>query len=501
MLRQFSRRRIVVAFVIDWLGTLAMLALAVVIRSHFDALPESAASLLRSLGIPFADADWQIGSAISLPRVGLLVALAWPFFFITFSVYDGRRNPTLRAELWNVFGAVCVSALALAGLLFLTFRGTSRILFVAFVVLDLALLLGVRIVWWGYRRYLTGYVPTVRHRVLIVGAGPVGTRVAEQLQQYAGANLTLVGFVDDDGTKLGQEYAGLPVLGTVDQIEHVVTTLGIREAVLALPLHAHERLIEVCRLLQRLFVDAHVVPDLFSLSFPNATLDGFGGIPVIHLGRPGLSDWQSVWKRAFDGMAAGLTVVVLSPLLALTAVLIRLESRGPVLFRQERIGENGHPFTMFKFRSMRVDVDDALHREHVTRLIEENRAALARGESARPLPKLVNDPRVTRIGAFLRQTSLDELPQLFNVLRGEMSLVGPRPPLAYEVELYDEWHRGRLQAPPGITGLWQVRGRSRVSFDEMVRMDIDYIQRQSIWLDIKILLQTSVAVLTGRGAG
>jgi exopolysaccharide biosynthesis polyprenyl glycosylphosphotransferase len=237
------------------------------------------------------------------------------------------------------------------------------------------------------------------------------------------------------------------------------------------------------------------------LSFPDATLDGFGGIPVIHLGQPGIYGWRRLLKRAFDVMAVTLGLVVISPLLLIIAILIKLDSPGPVLYKQKRIGEHGQPFMMLKFRSMQVDADPRIHQAHVARLIEQNLGldpAKAGGPSSL---KMEDDPRVTRVGKFIRKTSLDELPQLFNVLRGEMSLVGPRPPIPYEVELYQDWHKRRFEALPGMTGLWQVKGRNRVSFDEMVRMDLEYIERQSLWFDIKILAQTPLAVITGRGAG
>jgi len=194
-------------------------------------------------------------------------------------------------------------------------------------------------------------------------------------------------------------------------------------------------------------------------------------------------------------------LLLISPVWMLIALAIRLESPGPVLYRQQRIGENGRPFTMLKFRSMIANADDSLHQAHVTRLIQNNVSLEELPEGEPASLKLARDPRVTRIGGLIRKTSLDELPQLFNVLRGEMSLVGPRPPIAYEVELYQDWHMRRLAAPPGMTGLWQVRGRNRVSFDEMVRMDLDYIEHQSFWLDLKLLMQTPLAIVGGAGAG
>ncbi len=207
-----------------------------------------------------------------------------------------------------------------------------------------------------------------------------------------------------------------------------------------------------------------------------------------------------VVKRAIDVFASAAGIVLLSPLFALIAVLVKLTSEGPVLFRQKRIGQHGVPFTFLKFRSMYAGNDPKIHQEYVAKLIAGNT-----GELQRPSPtgvfKLTNDPRVTRLGRFLRKTSIDELPQLFNVLSGQMSLVGPRPPVPYEFQSYDLWHRRRVvEVKPGITGLWQVHGRSKTSFDEMVRLDLKYARTWSVWLDLKILCQTPAAVLSGDGA-
>jgi exopolysaccharide biosynthesis polyprenyl glycosylphosphotransferase len=203
----------------------------------------------------------------------------------------------------------------------------------------------------------------------------------------------------------------------------------------------------------------------------------------------------------FDVAAAWLLLILLSPLFLIVAVLIRIESSGPIIFKQERIGENGRPFTFLKFRSMRADTDATLHKVYMTRLIKENLSSEQLKVNGGGSLKMADDPRITRVGKIIRKTSIDELPQLINVLRGEMSLVGPRPSLPYEVELYEEWHKRRLEALPGITGWWQVKGRNRVSFDEMVRMDLDYIEHTSFWLDLKILLLTPWAALSGEGAG
>jgi lipopolysaccharide/colanic/teichoic acid biosynthesis glycosyltransferase len=209
--------------------------------------------------------------------------------------------------------------------------------------------------------------------------------------------------------------------------------------------------------------------------------------------------YHVVAKRALDVVLSVTLFAVLSPLLLVTAALVKLTSRGPVLFRQERVGHMMKPFTMLKFRTMHVNVDDAIHREFVSAFINSGGQAVDADNNG--LFKIVDDPRATRIGRVLRRLSLDELPQLWNVIRGDMSLVGPRPPLCYEVEHYKVWHRRRLmEAKPGITGLWQVTGRSRTTFDEMVRLDLRYAKSNSVWTDIKILLATPRAVISGNGA-
>jgi exopolysaccharide biosynthesis polyprenyl glycosylphosphotransferase len=210
---------------------------------------------------------------------------------------------------------------------------------------------------------------------------------------------------------------------------------------------------------------------------------------------------QGIMKRSMDVILSGLLLIMLSPILAIIALAIKFTSDGPIVFRQERIGRLGKPFKFLKFRSMYVNNDAKIHREFVQSFIAGKAESQGSGSAPAPVFKLTKDPRITPIGHFLRKTSLDELPQFWNVLRGEMSLVGPRPPVAYEYEVYEYWHGRRvLEVQPGVTGLWQVSGRSRTSFDDMVRLDLRYSQLWSVWLDIKILLATPRAVFGGDGA-
>jgi len=206
-------------------------------------------------------------------------------------------------------------------------------------------------------------------------------------------------------------------------------------------------------------------------------------------------------KRIMDVMGSLAALMLLSPVFLIIALAVKATSKGPILFRQRRIGQHGKSFTFLKFRSMYVGNDASIHREYVKQLIAGKAEKQSSNGNGEGVYKLTRDPRVTAIGAFLRKTSLDEIPQFFNVLRGEMSLVGPRPPVPYEVESYDFWHRRRvLEAKPGITGLWQIKGRSRVKFDDMVRLDLQYARTWSPWLDVKILLQTPGAMVIGEGA-
>ena len=251
--------------------------------------------------------------------------------------------------------------------------------------------------------------------------------------------------------------------------------------------------------LRRLQISFHVFPD--GVEGPP------GGPPTLKALYPDLVQRDAsrrvshAVKRGLDATASLVALILLAPILVAVAAAIKLSSPGPVLFRQQRIGQYGVPFTFLKFRSMHATSDAQIHRVFVTRFIRGDLPQAGTGQGQAPVYKITTDPRVTRIGRFLRRTSLDELPQLLNVLRGDMSLVGPRPPIPYELAAYDVWHRRRLlEVKPGITGLWQVSGRSRLRFDDMVRLDLKYAEAWSLWLDLRILLRTPRAVLTGDGA-
>jgi lipopolysaccharide/colanic/teichoic acid biosynthesis glycosyltransferase len=241
----------------------------------------------------------------------------------------------------------------------------------------------------------------------------------------------------------------------------------------------------------------HLFPDEWKQELPHSPCD-----PKLYPDLARREETKRIYtviKRAMDVVGASLALLVLSPVFALLAAAIKLTSKGPVFFRQQRVGQHGRPFQLLKLRSMYTGNDPKIHQEYVKKLIAAGSQDKKQGRNG--VYKLTNDPRITRVGNLIRKTSLDEIPQFINVLKGEMSLVGPRPPIAYEIEAYDLWHRRRvLEAKPGITGLWQVSGRSRVTFDEMVRLDLQYASTWTPWLDIMILLRTPAAVVSGDGA-
>ena len=281
----------------------------------------------------------------------------------------------------------------------------------------------------------------------------------------------------------------------------VLTEIESRDSALASGIEARVRYELTRRLDEKtawsVSIRLHAYPDLKRMSEgENAPAD-----PLLRTIRPRdrRGETYSALKRGLDIVGAMGLLILLFPVFALIAALVKFTSRGPVFFKQVRVGEQAKPFKMLKFRTMFTGADPALHQEFVTRFIKSSADCK---EPTKDAPfKIAHDPRITPIGRFLRKTSLDELPQFWNVVRGDMSLVGPRPPLSYEVEVYQPWHRRRvLDAKPGITGLWQVEGRSRTTFDEMVRLDLRYAKRQSLWNDIRILLATPRAVVNGKGA-
>ncbi len=281
----------------------------------------------------------------------------------------------------------------------------------------------------------------------------------------------------------------------------LIRELEIQEVIITDDKIPSERLFEIMlEIGRKQRVEFRFAPSLFNVLPQKTSVEQIGVLPMVRLFREPLSDAEKFVKRLSDIVISAVALIVLSPLFILIFLLIKLDSRGSVLFRQERVGMDGRIFLCYKFRTMQANADERIHREAYRKNIEGNREANAGNDKNPVFGKVKNDPRITGVGKFLRRTSLDELPQFLNVLKGDMSVVGARPPIPYEVEEYDVRHRKRLDMKPGITGLWQVSGRNRLAFEEMVRIDLFYIENWSLWLDLKIILLTLPAVLRGDGA-
>lgn len=424
------------------------------------------------------------------PWFYLLVPAVWALAFLTLRVYDPARALRYLGDVQAVWSAVTWAALVFAGVAYLFFREFSRLLFVYFYLIDLAFLLGWRAILQWLLRLGLGRGLVESRRVLVVGAGVVGQALGRAIRIYRWAGLELVGYADDDEAKQGKACADCPVLGTLEDVGAIVSQCAVDEVILALPPRAQEQARQVILALQELPLNVRVVPDVFDLVFIRASVEEFAGIPLIGLREPVIEGPDRVVKRIFDLAVGGLALVLLSPLMLVTALAVRIDSPGRILFRQQRIGEGGRPFQMLKFRTMYAGAE-----------ADEQWLAQATDQGPPTFVKHPDDPRVTHIGRILRRFSVDELPQLFNVLKGDMSLVGPRPELPWLVERYEPWHRKRFAVPQGMTGWWQINGRSnRADYTLRVEDDLYYIRNWSIWLDIRILLMTLVAVIQGQGA-
>jgi exopolysaccharide biosynthesis polyprenyl glycosylphosphotransferase len=325
-------------------------------------------------------------------------------------------------------------------------------------------------------------------RVVIVGAGEVGRTVMRTIVALPELGYQVVGFVDDNPEKGQTDIGRFKALGPLRNLPQVIEGESVDEVIITLPWMYHRKIMGIVRECERRHMSARIVPDLFQMSLSQVDVNDLGGVPLIGVREVGFEQGALLVKRAMDVVGAIALVVFGAPLLGLIALAIRLDSPGPVIFRQTRVGAGGKLFEMYKFRSMREGAEEELEKYYDL------------NEADGPLFKIRDDPRLTRVGRFLRRTSLDELPNLWNVLRGEMSLVGPRPPLPAEVSRYIEWQKRRLDGRPGMTGLWQVSGRSLLSFDETVLLDVYYIENWSLWLDFKILLRTIPTVFSGEGA-
>lgn len=438
---------------------------------------------------------------------GALLILVLPLRVITLAYYDLYR---LRGEFSfvedgiRVFKATAIGSLLIVagaflyrgGFQFRSFsyaRGVFVIDFLLALVAYLLLRFSVRGAQMFARRRQLNLIPT-----LVVGRGDEAAIFINEMRDRPELGYRVIGVVENSLLdSVPSEFEGVPVIGSLGSLPEAIREAGANEVIIADSTVPGEALFDVMMRVGRgRGVEFRIAPSLFNFLPRKTEVDQIGALPMITLFRSPLSNVARLVKRTSDLIIAAVVSLLLLPFWLLFALLIKLDSRGPVFYKQERVGMDGRVFLFYKFRTMRPNADDASHREFQRRYIA-GQPEVRPGSDGRPVYKLQTDPRITRVGRWLRRLSLDELPQLLNVLRGDMSVVGPRPPIPYEVESYELWHRKRLDMKPGMTGLWQVSGRNRLPFEEMVRLDLFYIENWSLLLDVKIILRTLPVMLRG----
>ena len=339
--------------------------------------------------------------------------------------------------------------------------------------------------------YVTHYIRTQGYnyrKLLMVGTGNRAALFINKVKRHPEWGLRIRGIIDYEAVDEGREVEGVKVIGTLKDLPDILHNQPIDEVIFIVPrskLGAMESSLLIC---ETEGVKATIAVDLFELKIARARQTDIEGLPLLTFESTAAEGWALFIKRAFDMIASGAGLILLSPLFLAVALIIKITSPGEVLYKQKRVGLNGRSFTLYKFRSMYKG-----SHERLAELMERN-------EMKGPVFKIRNDPRATPFGKFLRKTSMDEIPQLFNVFMGQMSIVGPRPPIAEEVAKYEPWQRRRLSMRPGITCLWQISGRNGIGFDEWMNLDLEYISHWSLWLDLKILMRTVPVVIFGIGA-
>jgi exopolysaccharide biosynthesis polyprenyl glycosylphosphotransferase len=417
--------------------------------------------------------------------VFVLVLPAWVFAAKLYGLYDGdeeRATHSTAHEVISIFHLITVGVwLFFATSWLVDLGGPSQAKLTTFWLLSLLAVSGMR----SGARALARRDPAYVQNTLIVGAGDIGQLIGRKLLQHPEYRINLVGFIDSEPKPMRGDLKGTRVIGEPDELGLLVAQESIDRVIVAFSSDHHDETLGVLRALRNHDVQIDIVPRLFEIVSPTAPVHSIEGLPLLSVAPARIPRSSRVVKRALDVLGALLLLIVIGPAMLVIALIVRRDSPGPIFFRQTRLGLDMREFTLLKFRTMKDGTNEAPHRDYVKQILTPQ--ALPNTNS---LYKLNRAEDVTRVGRWLRRTSLDELPQLLNVLRGEMSLVGPRPALAYELELYSPHHFERFLVPAGLTGLWQVEARARSSFGEALDLDVTYARSWSLALDLRLLLQT-----------
>jgi undecaprenyl-phosphate galactose phosphotransferase len=370
----------------------------------------------------------------------------------------------------------------------------SRLVILLFFPISIGLLIVERFIVFRAILVFLARHDRYRRNVIIVGAGRVGKLLAANLSLNNPYGLSIIGFVDDAILPNTPIFRGLRTMGNTGEIATISKEFQVDEILICVEGTDSERLLAILEHCLETGAQVKIASPLYDVMAKFRFTERYGEIPVVGLAQASNANGHEVTKRVFDLVLAAVGMVLWLPVFLVIAIAVKLDSAGPILYRQVRIGKNGKPFKFYKFRSMLVGSDQDVGRIHKV-------VQLIRGEISPPEggSKIVDETKITRVGKFIRRTSLDELPQLFNVIKGDMSLVGPRPCLPYEWANYEDWHKKRLSSMPGCTGVWQVSGRNAISFNDMVILDFYYIQNASLFLDLQLILKTFPVMILGKG--
>ena len=473
MLRQHEKTTVYILHILDIVIIFSSFIISYLLRANFpylffadDYLP------------PIDEHVWLL----------LLTTTLWISLLKCNGSYEQYCLADMRNTALIVIRASLIGILLLCTILFISNTSdVSRVFVSLFVSITPVLLIccrfAMRMTLGQLRRWEVNC-----HNILIIGSGTRARTYAEKICKHSEWGLRIVGYVDDHPTEVDREILGEKIIGSFKDVPAIVEKYVIDEVLIAVPCQLYSHIQEIVQACEEVGITITFVADLVDMTMAKAHFTLFHGIPLLTFSVTPTQQLQLLLKKGIDFFGSIILLLLLLPSFIVIPLLIKFTSPGPILYRQIRCGLNGRRFTMYKFRSMEVNADKKLEMLQIS------------NEMSGPVFKISKDPRVTRLGYFLRRFSLDELPQLINVIKGEMSLVGPRPPLPKETVQYNGWQRRRLSVKPGLTCLWQVSGRNTLDFSQWMVLDLHYIDHWSLWLDLQILLRTIPAVIMGRGA-
>ena len=458
----------------------ALVDTLVTVFSFIAAVYVRAAALkLHEFGTPIVWSDYWV--------IAIIIILVWRGLLGYQEAYLGQRFTSLRSEILVVTKTVIFGSLIVLTVAFMIQSKVPRSLIVMFAVVNWSLLCIEKALLYQFIQNIRRRGKNIK-KALLLGTEEIAKAFINSVSSYPDWGIQILGLIGNEGYNIGQEMFGYKVVGHTADIRELLHLNPIDELVVAVSVEDLGKMSDVMAICDEEGVPVRIISSFFKDLISKAKADTIHGLPIIKFSSVERNDFEASAKKAMDVSVSAILLVLLLPVFAIIALLIKWDSPGPVFYRWKILGLNKRPLVSYKFRTMVERADDL------------KGDLLAKNEMNGPAFKMNNDPRITRVGKWLRKLSLDELPQLWSVLKGDLSLVGPRPPLETEVEKYEGWQRRKLSVKPGMTGLWQVSGRNEINdFDDWMRLDMKYIDEWSLWLDVKILFRTVWVVVRGTG--